>query len=452
MAPPGGKRYWAAVEATLSLIQRTKTVGFSTRMPRDVFRSAVRYIFGWHHTHATLADRLHHRDKDLPDVLWVHEPETIPARMLGNMIVDAAASGRRLVLGIGSGSRPFRSAGSFLQRLRLNAGLQVVGLDCSGARELCRIAVQLGLDSRVRMTCDQRSINVTQAAELVVEKLRAGRTAVLVCAERREVEQADLVIRQRISEAAGVRPMVKLQLLRERVLGVADRCLSSSYRKGDIIIPQTNQFGFRAGEQLEVFGTSATAILVLTRKRRRPGLLQPGAMPRFAVFETFETELAVGDQVRITRRSKSLDGREMRSGDVLRIAGVDGNRNVRFEDGRCLARDFGHVAPFVACTPATLPRRVDCAFITSSALPVLAMRALSKLVRHDLVFTGSDEEALRKYLARSLPLRIRPTRWDPRPEPLVDAAPSAIAKSPSSVPAGAPLKTPTPPPKSFEVS
>jgi hypothetical protein len=181
-------------------------------------------------------------------------------------------------------------------------------------------------------------------------------------------------------------------------------------------------------------------------------LLHPETTPRFAVFETIEAELAVGDQVRITRRSKSLDGQEMRPGDVLRIAGVDGNRNVRFEDGRCLACDFGHIEPFVACTPATLPRRVDCAFITSSALPTLSVRALSKLVRHDLVFTGIDEETLRKYLARSLPLRIRPTRWDPRPVPLVNVAPPAFAKPPISVPAGIPAQKPLLPQKSFEVS
>lgn len=134
------------------------------------------------------------------------------------------------------------------------------------------------------------------------------------------------------------------------------------------------------------------------------GWISVEAAPRFHVFQRAKCLLRIGDQVRITRRGKTLEGRELRPGNLYRVSGINPDGYMRLGEYGQISNDFGHLEPFTACTLGTLPNRVDCAIIAHDVLPALNPETLSRLSRFELVFAGCDEDELQCCLEKMAPL------------------------------------------------
>ncbi len=177
----------------------------------------------------------------------------------------------------------------------------------------------------------------------------------------------------------------------------AQKADATNLEAGDLLVFHQNAPGRKNG-----------ARLVLGEGTRAP----VEYASRFEVYRPAKLSLAVGDRIRLTANGKTQDGRyRLNNGALYTVAGFTKRGDIVIDDGRVIAKDWGHLALGYAVTShASQGKTVDKVFIGQSAqsFPASNRRqfyvSLSRGKEQALVFTDSKEGLLKAVSRADEPL------------------------------------------------
>ena len=240
-----------------------------------------------------------------------------------------------------------------------------------------------------------------ELAQEFVSALKRGRTALAVAPTRTEREKVTDAIRTELKREGVLGKAQRLTTLTPAGLTEAERSDASKYEAGMVIqfmrgvkgLPKLRWNGFRAGERVTVLGRDPFGNVAVS------GGGQVRTLPlrhadRFEVFRKSETEIAVGDTIRITRsgyfggepqrpkwdRNPIIDKLNVRyarkqnakrlldNGALLRVKGFTRNGDIKVEGSRVIPRDYAHIEHGYCLSPhAARTRTVREVFVSMPA-------------------------------------------------------------------------------------
>lgn len=206
--------------------------------------------------------------------------------------------------------------------------------------------------------------------------LSAGKTALIVAPTHCEGGAATRLVRRALQAAGRLSTDEHVvTALRDVRLTEAEKADPYRYRLGMVVEFHQHARAIKSGTRLRVTRIDDLGRVVGTDARGRTHALPLDTPARFTVYEPQALPLAVGDQVRITRNSLSLDGHKLARGNVYRLAGFTPAGDLLIEAGCerwCVSAGHGHLAHgYVATSYAAQGRTVDQVFLlqTAESLP-----------------------------------------------------------------------------------
>jgi len=145
----------------------------------------------------------------------------------------------------------------------------------------------------------------------------------------------------------------RCQLLARHDTTRAERSVARYYTVGDIIVPERDyQCGLKRGELYQVTGTprhDRITVEAVSQAQAQPAAIEiiPRTMSKLSVYHLNESELSVGDQVRITRNDAQHD---LVNGQLAQIVGIEadtvtletGGRQITLPTDRPLHLDYAY--------------------------------------------------------------------------------------------------------------
>lgn len=273
----------------------------------------------------TLQSFLKARDKKIDGntVVFIDEAGVIPARqMLETMKIIEAAGARAVFLGDTAQTKAIEAGKPFEQLL--NAGMQSSEMrtiqrqkdpELLKAVELAAVgqsAESLAHVTKVRQVQDS-SERYGAIVQAYVSLTPAERAETLVITgtnnSRKEINHG-------VQQALGLQGTgIEYTLLDRLDTTQAERRHSKYYEKDAIIIPERDyKNGLKRGEQYTVLDTGPGNRLTVRSPEGVTFTFSPAQTTQISVYKPERTELAVGDQIKITRNDKD---RDLANGDRL---------------------------------------------------------------------------------------------------------------------------------------
>jgi ATP-dependent exoDNAse (exonuclease V) alpha subunit len=178
--------------------------------------------------------------------------------------------------------------------------------------------------------------------------------------------------------------------------------------------------GFKAGQKYTVIGNTPNGGVMLDNLR----VLPLDLAQKFNVFQRQEkeTEICIGDSIRITANGKSVGNPKsqvaaakphaLNNGAVYKVKGFKNNGDIVLENGWIVARDFEHFTHgYCTTSHASQGKTVDRVFIAQSANSFAATSAEQFYVsvsrgRLECVIYTDDAEGLRQRINQTTQARF----------------------------------------------
>lgn len=123
----------------------------------------------------------------------------------------------------------------------------------------------------------------------------------------------------------------------------AQKSMIETYRVGDVIEFHQNAKGFKAGSRYSVSHINDKNVVVTTESGHNHTTSLPlQESCRFDVYEKETIAFSVGDRLRITKNTKSLDNHYLYNGQIYSITGFDENGHIQLSNGETLHKDARH--------------------------------------------------------------------------------------------------------------
>ncbi|MFV0442772.1 MAG: MobF family relaxase, partial [Planctomycetaceae bacterium] len=299
-------------------------------------------------------------------VVWIDEAGMIGTRTMRRVFDLAEQLDARVVL---SGDRRQHGPverGSALRLLETEAGLVPVEIrEIQRQKERYRDAVMALSEGKVSDGFRQldelgwvREVDDEDRERLLatdyLDTISAGESALVVSPTHREADRITQAIRDGLKQRGLVEPdEVDVTTLRRIDLTEAERRESVNYTPGDVLIFHQNAKGFTKGQRVAV----------------GEGDIPVDQAARFQVFSSGELKVSAGEVLRVTQNGKAVDGRSrLHNGDLLHVAGFDGEGNILTTEGKTIPAGFGHLAyGYVVTSYQSQGSDVDRVFVGQSA-------------------------------------------------------------------------------------
>jgi len=281
---------------------------------------------------------------DANSVVFIDEAGVVPARQMHEIMqVIEAAGARAVLLGDTAQTQPIEAGKPFAQ-------LQKAGMDTTHLTEIRRQqdpdllkVVQLAAEGKTA----ESVAHVSKITEVQAPQARYQRVvsdyATLPAAERAKTliitgtNESRKAINQGVHEALGLHGKGRTyELLNRLDTTQAERRHSRYYEKGSVILPERDYGnGLRRGEQYTVLDTGPGNRLSVRAQDGQLIQFSPARCCKLSVYSIEPTELAIGDQVKITRNDAK---RDLANGDRFTVQSVTAHA-VRLEghNGRVVA-------------------------------------------------------------------------------------------------------------------
>ena len=213
------------------------------------------------------------------------------------------------------------------------------------------------------------------ATDYGTHRIDRGKSVLVVSPTHAEREAVSDAIRSELTRRGVVDAECSQTVLqwKNRGLQVSEKADPVFYAPGDRIKFHKAAPGVAAGMALTVRDVSEGVV----RAENAQGTileLPLDKSDRFDVFEASTIEIAVGDEIRITRNgfaeSRDPSGRKQRvtNGRVYRVAGFEFNGDIRLDNGFVLDRDYAHLTHGYAVTShASQSLAADVVLVAQSA-------------------------------------------------------------------------------------
>ncbi|MEN9199259.1 MobF family relaxase [Xanthomonas euvesicatoria] len=266
---------------------------------------------------------------DANSVVFVDEAGVIPARQMLEIMKTVEAHGARAVfLGDTTQTKAIEAGKPFDQ-------LQKAGMETAHLVEIRRQKDPQLLEAVKLAAEGQSAKSVAQIRQVLKEPEAAARYAAMVkhYAElpKHDRDQTLIITGTNQSRKAlndGVRHALCLQgqgqhyqLLNRLDTTQAERQHSRYYVKDSVIVPERSYAnGLQRGEHYTVLDTGPGNLLTVRDSAGQQIQFSPMRCPKLSVYSVEKTELAIGDQVKVTRNNADLD---LANGDRFVVRRVD---------------------------------------------------------------------------------------------------------------------------------
>jgi conjugative relaxase-like TrwC/TraI family protein len=317
-------------------------------------------------------------------VVWVDEANKLGMKDLKTLTDVCGAAGARLFLAgdptVNSGwdrSNPMRL-------LRDHAGLEGVQVHANTRQEeLLREVTNSfargrwengfrGLDQldAIRETSDD-SLHKQAAAEYL-RRSRAGESVSLLGGNRNEVKALNDQARALLKEEGKLKKHKEFEQLVPKDGSLADRKRSDFYERGQVVQFGKHARGFPAGSRWDVFGHDPFGNVVVTIDGSIRSLPLDKA-DRFQVYERKEIDIAVGDELRITRNTRAYTAfetvknqfvkqpefpkHELHTNSPYTVKRFTRDGRIQLNNNCVLDKNFGHIDYGYARTATAVTRK-----------------------------------------------------------------------------------------------
>lgn len=202
---------------------------------------------------------------------------------------------------------------------------------------------------------DDEHRNQTIAKDFA-DLIQKGGSALVLSPTHKEGNRTTAAIRIELKQRERIDEQeVGVSRLIPRHLTEAERSDPAYLQEGDVIVFHQNAKGHRKGERITISGEVPRDITSLAS--------------RFSVYHQRQLALAKGDLVRLTSGGTTKDRKHrVNNGAILTFAGLTESGDLKFTNGRVLAKEFGHLSyGYVSTSHASQGRTIDHVLIAESA-------------------------------------------------------------------------------------
>jgi conjugative relaxase-like TrwC/TraI family protein len=186
-----------------------------------------------------------------------------------------------------------------------------------------------------------------------VAAVSASKSALVVSPTHREGERVTSEIRSALRNAGYLGAEQRMFTVLENAnLTAAERRDAVNYLPGDVLVFHQNAAGHRKGSRVVV--------------GEGPAPLREA--DRFTAYHANSLTLAAGDQIRLTKNGKTVEGTRLNNGTVAQVKGFNRNGDILLTNGGTIGKDWGHwTYGYCVTSHASQGRSVDRVFIGQSS-------------------------------------------------------------------------------------
>lgn len=297
------------------------------------------------------------------EVIWIDEAGLIGSQTMNKVFQLAEKLDARVVL---SGDRYQHGSverGSALRLLETEAGLVPAQItDILRQEERYKQVVTALSEGRTADGFQQlddmgwiRQIATDERYKVLasdyLDAVGHGDTALVVSPTHREGEKITQTIRDGLKASGRLgADEHRIAILVNANLTEAERREAVNYSRGDVAVFHQNAKGFKKGARVKIGD-------------REPPL---GEAARFQLFRSRSLSVAEGDTLRVTKNGKTVEGRGINNGDLVRVERFDEKGNLVTNKG-VISKDFGFLAHgYVVTSMASQGTDVKRVFIGES--------------------------------------------------------------------------------------
>ena len=262
-------------------------------------------------------------------------------------------------------------------------------------KESVQMLDELGAIREIR-DLDNPDRRHAELADRYLEATNGGKTAMVVSPTHAEGKQVTGLIREKLKDAGVIdREERSFTRLKDLQWTEAERADAHNYTPGMVVQFTQHCPGHARHGVLPVAGNTKAKILAVDAERklimtedvlgnRRP--LPLNLASRFQVFEEQELKLAVGDRIRVTRNTHTLDpkggpGRRVNNGSDYGIAGFTKDGHIRLDNRSkwVLHKNVGHMNHGYCTTPQAAQGKSVNTFLAALSGASLAASTLEQI-------------------------------------------------------------------------
>lgn len=182
-------------------------------------------------------------------------------------------------------------------------------------------------------------------AQDYLKTIASGKTALLVCPTHNEGQRVTNRIREVLKDKGLIDAKeVKFETQKNLSLTRAEKQDARSFAPGMLVQFHKRIRGFRHGTSYEVVGLNDQGrVLIKAPRAKSPSPLPFEAHDSYQVYERTMTSIAKGDLLRINANGKTLEGKNINNGQVLKVNGFDRDGNIMTSPGRTVPKDYGNL-------------------------------------------------------------------------------------------------------------
>jgi conjugative relaxase-like TrwC/TraI family protein len=350
-------------------------------------------------------------------VIWIDEAGLLGSPSMNRVFQLAKEKNCRVILSGDSGQHHAVQRGDALRILEKHAGLKSVQLteifrqrgnekykqaitqvrnqDFRGAFET------LGKMGAVQEIADETK-RVEKLSKTYVDAARTYSSVLVVSPTHAEAEAVTEAIRNSLRQenklAKTDQNFTRLQNVNWKV---AQKLDPRNYESGMVVKFHQNKPGIKRGEKWEVKDVDRVSGNITIHNGRVDKVLPIEEQHHFQVYQKKTISLTVGDQVRVTENSYSLEKGRLNNGEIRQVTDIKESGEIVLDGKYTLPRDSGCLTHgYCTTSHSSQGKTVDCVIIAESeeSLPAASLEqfyvSLSRGRHSVVVFTHNKEELM----------------------------------------------------------
>lgn len=322
------------------------------------------------------------------NVLWVDEAGLLGTKDMSALLELTIKQNARLILSGDTRQHAPVLRGDALRILNTVAGIPSAQVSqiFRQKQPLYREAVQQLSEGHIKQAFERlgelKALNVIDPltgfeplAKAYVEVIQTGKTALAICPTHQQGVFVTDAIRQRLRDVGRISEKEYLipQLINQSSTE-AEKKDCRSYQRGQTIQFNQTVGNIRRGARC-VVKTISNLNVEIAQENGDISLLPLESSSQFEVYQNATLSLSVGDQIRITRNSKT---HRLYNGQMLEVIGISETGDIQVKNRTSklvytLPRDFGHISHAYCLTShASQGKTVDEIFIAQPAASFVA--------------------------------------------------------------------------------
>lgn len=290
---------------------------------------------------------------------------------------------------------------------KLANGIGLKGNSEKRKDEVVKAFDKLDTNGNVIEINDRQERQKQLAQDYLKETTAKNADVMVVAPTHREKDAITNSIRETLTQNKRLGEQKQFSKLQDKQLSNAEKELTQSYLKDDIVQFHKNITPFKAGEKYKVSEITDKGQVLVTSSDYQTSPLPQDNRDRYSVYKKQSIQIAENDKIRITKNMKALSGKELNNGQVFDVKGFDKTGNIKLSNNQTIAKNAEHIDyGYVSTSFKSQGRDAKTALIAQSSDSLGASNdrqfyvSVSRASENCRVYTD-DKKALRHAVSRS---------------------------------------------------